>query len=276
MQEAALPADSTCFYGSLEIPLLDILRTAIWLWYCRYHIPFEPEHYIGLKNARWIWGYADSDFGPYKPGHRWALELFNSLVDLGDLDVFDQRDHVNAILGLYQKFRTGERLPEILAPDYSKPLREVLRDATRFGIGEAKDLYHLNNIAHRCPSSINHAEVPTWVLRADQDWNGDQDPCQLRYLFQSCGPHRAFRTSSASIGTSEEMSEDADLLIAYGIYVDNLSCIFQVITRENSVQTDVKVLDTLKPLSSTLVARSSVQALLARPWSQELLSKAST
>ncbi|KAF2726938.1 hypothetical protein EJ04DRAFT_596758 [Polyplosphaeria fusca] len=76
----------------------------------------------------------------------------------------EPRDSVFAILGLIKSEKEAE---DLLKPDYTKPLADVLRDATRFSLFERWDLSALTFIRHPSDKLKDLNKFPTWTIRAD-------------------------------------------------------------------------------------------------------------
>jgi hypothetical protein len=166
VQEASLAPSSTCHCGAYTIPLTDVLRVAIWLRYKYFQLPILTEAQdLGINNAMTLFHSADKDLGQSQSSPRSAME--NCLRDFRNFETVDPKDHVFAILGLWQKFARQTNLPPILKPDYrnSAPV-EVFRNATRFAILESGNLRFLRQLSQ----SVERKDCvrwPSWVPSLD-------------------------------------------------------------------------------------------------------------
>lgn len=171
VQEAALAPQSNCLCGRYEITLERILRAASWLEYrsSGHGVPVASVFRCGLMSK-----YADHDYGLYARNSPLQLRMTDLLADLQDFSATDPRDHVFALLGLWQKHTTIERLPTSLEPDYMSPLSDVLRRATQFAIQEWGRLDRLVEVTHR----VDECEIsglPTWVPRWHESFDVNVD-----------------------------------------------------------------------------------------------------
>ena len=187
VQEAVLSPRSLCYCGDFEIPLLDVLRTASWLYQKSHFIPSSLRCSSELFRAFKTHTYADNEQGRF--GHRsnGGAGLWVLLASLRDFEVYDPLDHVYGILGLYRKYHPTGELSVLLAPDYTKSLQDVLRDATRLAIEELQDLEYLNDLSHRPWQFEEDRAFPTWVSRCDRAWDGEHDPGQLQSMSRADG-----------------------------------------------------------------------------------------
>lgn len=86
--------------------------------------------------------------------------LLNSTCEF---DTLDRRDHVFAILGLWQQYQEATQLPLLLSPDYTLGLSTVFQNVTRFSIQSTASLIVLADIQ----GDPNFRLWPTWVPKWD-------------------------------------------------------------------------------------------------------------
>ena len=79
--------------------------------------------------------------------------MSNCLAQFKYLGAFDRKDHVYAILGLWQFFTKATMLPDVLKPDYTLSVCEVFTRATRFAIEESQRLHIMERVSESPPSS---------------------------------------------------------------------------------------------------------------------------
>lgn len=162
VQEAALACQSDCFCGRHAIALERVLRAARWLLY-----KFDSGHGVSPKSidgCALMFDYADHEHGLYAGKSALKLRMIDLLTDLQDFSATEPRDHIFALLGLWQKHHPNERLPASVEPDYMSPLSDVLRRASQLAIQDEGSIYVLRSVHHR----IDEPEIPglpTWVPR---------------------------------------------------------------------------------------------------------------
>lgn len=179
VQEAALAPQNLCFCGRYTIALEPVLRAARWLRY-----KSGSGHgvdYASYENCSVVFTYADGDHGLFAgSGSPLKPRMLDLLVNLRIFGASEPKDHVFALLGLWQKHHPDQILPASLAPDYISPLSTVLRRATQFAMLEWGSLEPLREVSHRlCESEI--PGLPTWVPRWHESINTSLDAYGLAY-----------------------------------------------------------------------------------------------
>ncbi|KAK5689847.1 hypothetical protein LTR97_012607 [Elasticomyces elasticus] len=101
-----------------------------------------------------------------------------------------------------------------LMPDYTKPLRDVLKTATRHMIAEACALWILRSIKHH-PGDLELAEVPSWAGRSDRV-GARGDEAEFPNLFKS-----SKGLDKISMGDGN----DSDVLNIHGVTVDKIASV---------------------------------------------------
>lgn len=138
----------------------------------------------GLINAARIGDFADSKNGYYA---KWRPELVSLLSIFADLNAHEPRDYVYGFLGLYRRF-IGD-IPAALKPDYSRPLRDVFRDATRCAIEENKTLDIFQNLSRRPINGKEFSDWPTWVPLWHLKYNSNFHPYPMSPKAADHGEH---------------------------------------------------------------------------------------
>ncbi|KAK3074682.1 hypothetical protein LTR53_002689 [Teratosphaeriaceae sp. CCFEE 6253] len=226
VQEAALPPRSQCHYGEHAIDLTTVTRVAVWL---------RPEFQAAklarvstncdtcLRNAARIWSYSDETQNSDPKDSR-STALGDLLTHLNGFEAFDPRDHVYAMIGLYQRFNGhGSPASLLLKPDYSKPLSDVLRDTTFYVLRETRTLDCLRDLQLQ-PDSVQTADVvPSWIPRWHSTWWSDDHPQPLAHRFRSCGTHEqcSIRELVQAGGNS-----DPNILCVEGTSMDIVSTVW--------------------------------------------------
>lgn len=160
--------------GNIEMDLLDVLRTARWIWY-RYQLSRSRIH--SLEPAKFIWDFVDHEHGRWRRAQSYKCTLIDLLVSTRLYHLYISHDHVYGLLGLY-KLCVSPQVPSSLRPDYAKDLRQLFRDATRIAVESAYGcgLHYLSVISHHDDDS---AIVPSWVPAWHHDRNFARDPHQF-------------------------------------------------------------------------------------------------
>jgi hypothetical protein len=212
VQEASLAPSSTCHCGAYTIPLTDVLRVAIWLRYKYFQLPIMTEAQdLGTNNAMTLFHSADKDLGHLQSSPRSAME--NCLRVFRNFETVDPKDHVFAILGLWQKFARQTNLPPILKPDYrnSAPV-EVFRNATRFAILESGNLRFLRQFSQPVERK-DCVRWPSWVPSLDSQIDTTSVHGPLLEPFNADG-----REPMALLGDDSNL----DVLTVSGVHVDEV------------------------------------------------------
>lgn len=213
VQEAALAQYSTCHRGDFRVPLLCVLRVARWLYYKWYQLPasFTEPNDI-LRNARGIFECADKDLGRF---HLAQNNLYRCLVTFGPLCTSDPRDHVYAVIGLWQMHNKSGLLPVKLRPNYTLDMREVFTNATKFALQEINQLDMLLQIPG--PVKVeDYDQWPSWVPALHR-MRVEGGPLVLPPIF------------NAHSGTTASLSNHVDrphALIVSGVHVSKISHVF--------------------------------------------------
>lgn len=111
--------------------------------------------YIGLLNCSRM----------YDLGHRRDSKSMDIILDkLLTFQATNPRDFVYGVLGLYQDIAGLKGpMPELLTPDYNKPVDAVMRDTSRYIIEQGENLDFLRLIRHRPATAYETTNIPSWV-----------------------------------------------------------------------------------------------------------------
>jgi hypothetical protein len=171
VQEAALAPESICHYGTHTIPLLPVLRAAVWLYNKSFFLEskWPAVQYANLTRVAHAARYTDGAL-------RTKFFFSELLTDLRPCDTSDPKDHVYGLLALYKEFSSiGHVLPPTLTPHYDRPLEDIFCDATRFSIEESRRLSVLREVSHRSSEELQ-SSLSTWVPQWNRTWDQKSDP----------------------------------------------------------------------------------------------------
>ncbi|KAK5696949.1 hypothetical protein LTR17_024144 [Elasticomyces elasticus] len=218
LQEAALAPNNTAVLGTLRFDLLDILRAL--MWWLHGGLPMSSlEVQAGCNCIAQSHFYIDHDQGGLAGRYPGITDL---LMCSTYSEKTEPRDGVFAILSLL-----SNTPPQLLAPDYNKPLSEILQTATRLASLERGDLDFLRLLKIR-PDDLEGAHTASWVLRVDRQYDPAVDPSDL-FLF----PFPAFVAGSAHKDDTSLMSDSLDsaTLLTTGYVVGEVETLSRVCTR---------------------------------------------
>lgn len=176
MQEALLAPSNLCLCGKFEFQLLDLLRYAVVLR----HLNPDIFHSYRCRDSRlyacWL------ALEPETRGPDRFTENFFDLLDttVASREVTDERDRVYGVLGLLK----GE-IPKSLMPDYSRPVVDVIADATRrcFIFKSGLNLAVLRRVNHLSQEEVISDPWPSWIPRWER--HEDAGPAHLYYEFRA-------------------------------------------------------------------------------------------
>jgi hypothetical protein len=165
VQEASLAPYSICHFGEMDVPLIDVLRLAKWLYYKWFHLPKPTDSQSdGLINAESMFNAVDQKYGLFYTTDGPIMN--NCFWQFGRLGTSNRRDCVFAILGLWQMFTKATVLPDILTPDYTLSVCKVFTNGTKFAIKES-GLGILEMISEPTQAAQD-LMLPSWVPVLDQ------------------------------------------------------------------------------------------------------------
>jgi hypothetical protein len=213
VQEASLAPLSICHYGEFKISLIKILRAAEWLnhkWYQLPEIPLTARR--ALRNAGQIADYVDQEYGFYYMSIGVVPVMVNLLRHFGQLQTYDRRDRVFAILGLWQIFTKAATLPDILRPNYNLSVGEVTRNSIRYAIEDCNDLRVLEWISEPSPKPRD-ASWSSWVPDLDLD-RKDEPRSAILGFFDA--------TNDATMILEKDAKRPNDLVVS-GVLLDSVA-----------------------------------------------------
>ncbi|KAK3069458.1 hypothetical protein LTR53_012190 [Teratosphaeriaceae sp. CCFEE 6253] len=168
VQEAALAPRSICHCGAHSIPLLHLLRAAIWLYSKNKTLPEPLSGMSGLARAVHIASYTDELLeSPFQKGSN-LLWMMNTLRQY---DASLDKDHIYGLIGMYQRFTSNYDLPPSLAPRYDRSAQDIYSDATKLAMAELERADPLLYICHHSTEEVENNWLPTWIPQ----WQRKQD-----------------------------------------------------------------------------------------------------
>jgi hypothetical protein len=211
LQEVVLASSNTCYWGTFEFDLLDVVRATSWLNYKVKFLPRGLYSCFGWRCAVEMFDLLDRDNGRHSNGR----SLTTVLEVAQHFEKTEARDSIYAILGLIDQDRalSGDEAV-LLEVDYTRSLPHVLRDATRYALCENNYLDVLSHVNHQVDMSADSQIFPTWTLRVDLLYQS-QDAVGLPYLYHS---YEGLEAPSL-LG---DVSFDKGLLLLQGIVVNQV------------------------------------------------------
>ncbi|QIW99708.1 hypothetical protein AMS68_005226 [Peltaster fructicola] len=161
-QEIVLAKYSTCYRGTVCVPLEQVLRSAAWIY--RSYLTFARLGAIeGIKNAAYMLTFVDHKQLPVEYSFSYLMDC------LPGLRVSDPKDCIYALVALYQKLKQQDRPPAELAPSYGSSIASIFTKAATYCIMEAGDL----DILHFSGQQLEHYSLPSWVPQFDRSRRND-------------------------------------------------------------------------------------------------------
>lgn len=122
----------------------------------------------------------------------------------------------DGLVGMYQRFLLRDQvLPQRLIPDYERPLRYVLCNATKLAIEELLSLDPLLYVCHRTAEEIENDPLPTWVPK----WHRQQD-LEIDHFPLNYSKFRA--SQDAEPCTQPAEMDGLGSLIVHGFHLDDV------------------------------------------------------
>ncbi|KAF7672699.1 hypothetical protein GT037_009200 [Alternaria burnsii] len=211
LQEIVLATSNTCYWGNFEFDLLVTVRTASWINYKRRFVPHSLLNRAGYYCAFEMFDHLDRDNGRFANYRHMAAMLDTAQR----FEKTEDRDGIYAILGLIDQDKALEgHEAALLEVDYTKPIPDVLRDATRYALSERNDLEVLTRLAHDVDMLADFQTFPTWTVRADVQ-DRSRNAFYLPYVYNSSeGLEAPSLLSDTSFGKN--------VLLLQGIVVDQV------------------------------------------------------
>ncbi|GIZ48350.1 hypothetical protein CKM354_001141500 [Cercospora kikuchii] len=222
IQEAVLAPSNTCFLGSFQFDLLNLLRAAKWLRHKMLYVPSNFAESAGFENAWTLWDLADVPYGPWTSGQL----MVSHLLEKGR--GFKASVPVDRVYGMLGLKRWSNEIPRLLQPDYNRPYHEVVRDAMRFALQEySNGLWLWKHIRITSNESLERSSAPTWVLNL-QTVNADIHPMTFAHHHFSCA--KAYTQPWAEPGS--ECGVDPNILEVSGFKLCTVEQMVPELTEE--------------------------------------------
>ena len=141
------------------------------------------------------------------------------------LETSEDKDRIFGMLGL-KEWPHG--IPNLLAPDYEKPINEIFRDATRYAIEEASDevLWVWHKIHLRSTEELDSKKLLSWVPDWSRAWDAVTDPAPFLSDFDCDDGIKSVRE------TSYASDSEPDILVVGGFEVCKIIEVSPVLTYE--------------------------------------------
>lgn len=201
VQEVAVARKSTLICGPGQIDMTVALEVASWLrLYHRDHFSARDLNVLKYPQQMWnlCWIYSQDQ-----------SQLCMYLSHARYLQSTNPRDKIYGMLGLT---RYQSQVPELLLPDYTRPVARVFRDAARQCLNEPYQLLTLfQQISHRTESELNDDEMPSWVPHFDRAPDLSHDAAYLQVHYRGSG-RRYHDLANMAVDSQEQ-----DVLVLQGV-----------------------------------------------------------
>ncbi|KAK3115993.1 hypothetical protein LTR53_004107 [Teratosphaeriaceae sp. CCFEE 6253] len=192
LQEAVLSPNNTVLLGPLRLDLIHLTRAIVW-WNYHYRSltdnplgPLSQDAVPGLPCLVQLFFLLDKELCYRSDSSRDHDFSIDALLRCAyGLRKSEGRDGVFAVLALVKNsFHTP--LP-VMVPDYSRPLSDVLQEATRRTLVERGDLASLCALSLRAGDPEEDAGVASWATRVDRHNDFLVDPSSLPFAYDPYG-----------------------------------------------------------------------------------------
>jgi len=176
LQEVYLACSNSCLCGEEPaFELIDALRAAQWLSFKQHHIyTIRLDFHVGRAAAVGLWYLVENK---YSFRARSPMTLCSMMHISKQLETSRPEDKVFGTIGLITR-PVGNGCA-LLKVDYSRPLQDIYRDATRHAIYENGDLRSFNTLCHRSDWGLELEGFGSWVHRLDRPHDNRFDAVEL-------------------------------------------------------------------------------------------------
>lgn len=224
VQESALAPKGVVYCGQNSMDMLQLFRSAVWIQHKQHRLPFDLDAEGGLLNASYMSAYVDHDEGWFSARHGQRVFLAALFRYFRTFNVTEPRDAVYALLGLSRWACQPSPMPPLITPDYSKPPRDVIRDAARMAISESGDLWLFRYVEHgRDLPNPSRNVPPSWVPCLFKAPDPRMEPNHLRSAFRANLGIDGLDHGFAELLDPSITGVHSDVLPARGVLVDSVN-----------------------------------------------------
>jgi hypothetical protein len=211
LQEAFLSSVSNCLLGDSMLSLQDILAAGVYVW--RNYL-IERELRQPFHNATRLYYLIYRGYSDEVRRVNMRPTLVNCLEMSAHFDVSVPADSVFAMLGLFAH-HVGSENPEtwnLLRPDYTKPTKAVITDASRAAIITSSGMDIFSFIDHEDERHVLAETAPSWAL----------DPHCDRKRSRAYGFSRWKYNASNNLPAQEISHLPSRFLAVKGLFLDDI------------------------------------------------------
>jgi hypothetical protein len=215
VQEAVLAKSSLRHWAKVQIDLIDVYRVAMWLLHKTRYITESLRSTLGWKSVLTVLPFHDlGSNSTRQPVVRRVIELLQLAYIFQKTE---PRDVVYAMLGLRSwKEDPGledEARAALLKVDYTKPVADIIRDVTRYGLIEAESLTPIYQPGRNFED--DDYEFVSWAVRADRPRFAGDAPLFPKSSFACKGLEAASLFHNTSHGH--------EVLLIQGFFADRVA-----------------------------------------------------
>ena len=218
-----------------------LFRCAVWIQHKQHQLPFDLDKEEGMLNASYMSAYVDNEQGWFSARHGQRAFLADLFRYFRTFDVTNEADRVYSLLGLTRWHFQQQQYPQLVIPAYTKPVKDILRDATKAAIVESGDLWIFRFIDHldefHVSSDLDVGTI-SWVPSLFRTPDFTREPNPLRSPFKANHGLEGLLIPEHPPFNIEPDSAQPDVVTAQGVPVDEIDQISEPLGAEleNSIR----------------------------------------
>ena len=185
IQEIILAPRSTFICGHSTLEASNVLRVSVWLNYKASVLPYGLRECQGRHNAADI-AYIAAVTGSFDRSTTRRIDFRYLQAISTRFSASEPRDHIYGIFNLLQSSVPGSIDSfDLIAPNYSKSVAQVYRDATVFSLVQSQTLSVWRNIYHRGDNMLDLQGNSSWAPQWHRTFDFRSDVYRLREVFDA-------------------------------------------------------------------------------------------
>lgn len=219
MQEATLAKHAILYCGEEVAEWKELMTFHRWLDSPEYKFSFWERHWQPQVRTPSIWAILERMVGETSAGLQSSAQspILDVFLNALDLSATDPRDKLYALLPFGSETPSGSgKLPDVLRPNYQKPVAQVYADVTKWWIKKQNSLAILSMIHSQPTRTWNcmlgekdqriHAPIPrpTWTVSYGS---------RTQFIYSSLNSKFAFKAGSNTVPDIQLLDESSPLAL---------------------------------------------------------------